>query len=376
MDNIFALKNILPPRAAFGCALLAASAFALPAAKAADLVPAFAVQGAVPAFAPARAQSGQTGKPAPADFDFNPEAVKDADVVIISACGLEFGEMGFGALRLKHIKSLLRYWFAAGAQDDARWNPALEKYQRLVAKRNGVKPAHIPSSDTYLEETLERKLAGTGRKYLIVPLRWSRNPDTTRLILPEFLEHTREICAAAAKYNKPVYVVCHSWGTLLMHAALNWLAEEGSSVRVSKFITLSSPLMPSAWWLGIGVQYGIIKGGLPFNVKKPSNVEQWLNFWARRDIISNAIAAADVNIRVDTDADRYALRLHKAALEHGPYYLDAMAGAVKADKAALNDPVAWHESFERGFHAEFKSLGDSLDVDTFIKFVIPAAFAQ
>jgi hypothetical protein len=115
---------------------------------------------------------------------------------------------------------------------------------------------------------------------------------------------------------------------------------------------------------------------LPWTVRKPANVGEWLNFWAQRDMISNAIAAADFNSRVDSVAEPYAARLDKVMTDNQYIWNASVYAAARKDKETLDSFWAWHGSYNNGFKAYFESLRDNMSSDTFAEFLKPAAFAR
>jgi pimeloyl-ACP methyl ester carboxylesterase len=368
------------------CFVFAAVATALfvPAASA-DTVKPFAVPAPTQGFAsvaqpPQSPVHGTADKSAPDYFDFKPDSVKNADVVVVSVCGLDFDQVKVGPLQYSYIKAVVRYLFpekGARGDEDMRWESVLAEYQKYVEQHPPAQAKtrfHARNPDNYLESSLEKNLAGAGKRYLVVPLRWNRNADTTYDIMPELVNRMKIVYAAAAAEKKPVYVVCHSWGTLIMHSMLNNLAGQ---LRVEKFVTLGSPLVPGSWWLDVLIKFGVVKEGLPLQIQKPGNVGEWFNFWAKRDSFSNVIPAADINVRVDEAADPFTERLLRAEWDQRWYYFSASGlSKVKKDESMLEDNIFWHDSYWKGYRGVFKTIDDSLAVDVFDQFMRPAVFAQ
>ncbi|MDD2772901.1 MAG: hypothetical protein PHP45_04310 [Elusimicrobiales bacterium] len=370
------------------CVFTALAAFLFPAAPAHALelvsAPAIAKNAPVPApgapsveeqTADALTSVADKARKAEVYFDFNPDSLNTADAVVMSACGMDPGELGVGPFQYSMVREAMRYLFPEkDAGDEKRWRQALAKineYQAQFPESSARRKSDSP--DTYLEDALRRGLAGSGKRYLIVPLRWSRDIQNAGDAPLDFKVWVKRVYAAvsdrAAADNRriPVYMVGHSWGTVLLHATLQHLKEEGSDVKVDEFVTLGSPLTPGSWWLNTLMTLGIIKDNLPWTVSKPGNADRWVNVWASRDMLSNAIAAADSNVRVDKIADFYSARLDKI-METSRY--------ARSDKAALDAPVPWHSSYAEGFRLELKSLHEKLDKDIFAEFIRPAAFAR
>ena len=279
---------------------------------------------------------------------FDPKSVAQYDAVVVTVCGLEFADLQ---------KAIL----------DRLFDKDAAKTAAASARLRGLLGATAPSKadDAYLERALTARLAAAGRHDLVVPLPWSRDPEQTAATEADFESWLPQIYAAAAAAHKPVYVVAHSWGTVLMHDVLTALAAQGSPVRVDRFVSLGSPLVPSN---------GLVKlfDGLELPSKdfgalaaKPANTAVWRNFWGARDVFSNAIPKADANYRVDGGADGDAGLLRLAVLDPA---LDAQA---LADLATLDNFSLWHSSYYAGYDAYFQVLRARLDLDIPDTLVVP-----
>jgi hypothetical protein len=153
-----------------------------------------------------------------------------------------------------------------------------------------------------------------------------------------------------------------------MYEALETLAKEGSPVRVDKFVTLGSPLVPSPWWVKLFVKLEADSQGLERKVVKPANVKTWLNFWAKHDKFSNSIPAADGgDFRVDAAADPLTHKISRALFSP---VLPVRKLAAK-DLAALHSLSLWHWSYLAGYHKFFPSIGQQVDIDVFDPEILP-----
>lgn len=224
------------------------------------------------------------------------------------------------------------------------------------------------ADDAYLDRALRSMSAKSGRRVLLIPFRWGRNPSTTASTEAYFSVWLPKVYAAAAAQHKPVYIVSHSWGTMLAYDILTDMAAKGSPVRIHKFVTMGSPLVPSSWWLRAfdGMQQP--SGNFAERVKKPSNVRYWVNFWAAGDSISNAIPAADMNVKVDEGANRFKTLVSKAMSD--PKRLLS----AQNDMKRLTNVQLWHASYLSGYSAALDSVGSQLSLDIPDKMVAPVIF--
>jgi hypothetical protein len=330
-------------------------------ARAAEIKPAVPAQPAAVA-APAH-------EDAPVDFQFDPEAVKDKDAVVLSVCGLDFGKIDIGAFQ---EDMLLWYYHRLHPN-----RPIDAQTQRLIIQ--AVQAISAPSDlfqkfasgtqGDYMGPILRSRFSGAGKNYLVVPLPWTRDPQKSEQAISDLRTWMPQVYDAAQKNGKPVYVVAHSWGTLLALEALEALAQDGLPVRVDKFVTLGSPLTPSPGLLKVLLRLEKTFRGMNGQVAKPANVRTWLNFWAKRDLFSSSIPAADGgNFRVDAPADPLVKEI-PASLLRGSQ--DVTVAMVAKDLSALDDISAWHGSYMDGFHHFFPSIRQQVDIDVFGPDILP-----
>ncbi len=210
----------------------------------------------------------------------------------------------------------------------------------------------------------------SGKHYMVVPLRWDRIISRTAEAEANIQDWLPQVYAAAQANHKPLYVFAHSWGSVMTRHVLAELAAKGSPVHVDKYITLGSPLVPAN--LAVKefdqLELGNAKEDYGESVRKPANVTLWTNFWAKRDVFSNAIPAADVNYRVDDDADRYQELLHAA--------IKALKNPFKAlkDLRNLKNFSIWHFAYMLGYHQTFPAINVQLDLDIPNADIAPNAF--
>lgn len=281
--------------------------------------------------------------PAPA-----PEAQGRGRPVVISIVGVDFAEVGIGKLELAYFKKIIQH-FKPGKNPDAGLFEARMDAMREDAQQN---EAYKRLPDDYLDARLRETLPAGG--YEIVPVRWSRDPDESDAAVPLVEAAIKRICAAAKSQGRPVYLVAHSWGTVLAHTALHRLAASAPEARVDKLITLGSPLVPGHWWLQIFVDAQVGAGQLQQYVKKPANTVHWLNLWAGNDYFSNEIQAADRNLRQDGFTADLERRVKLAAEADHSLRPDALR-----DLFFLKSLKTWHFAYIYDFRIFLKTLREN-----------------
>ncbi|MCL4457481.1 MAG: hypothetical protein M1406_08820 [Nitrospirae bacterium] len=143
----------------------------------------------------------------------------------------------------------------------------------------------------------------------IKPYTWSRDPGDTKKVVPDLKTNIVQAYEVAKNEGRPLIIVAHSWGSVLAHEALSELAKGKTDdltdervkglakkgIKVDKLITMGSPLgaerltkIPSE-----------TRENFPSFIEKPKNIEgAWINYWAKGDLISGRIDAAN-NIQID-----------------------------------------------------------------------------
>ena len=298
---------------------------------------------------------------APVYFDFNPQDVAKYDAVVVTVCGLSF----------RYIpKSLFERIFRAGQADSAVAANLLgaEAPGQDELLSSAAQDTKLP--DTYVEDSVTAMLTGAGKHYMVVPLRWNRIVAQTPEAEANLQDWLPQVYAAAQANHKPFYIFAHSWGSVMTRHVLAALVAKGSPVHVDKYITVGSPLVPAnpAIVEFDQLELSNAKEDYGESVRKPANVAVWTNFWAKRDVFSNAIPAADVNYRVDDDADRYQ-ELLRAAIK-------ALKNPLKAlkDLKNLENFAIWHFAYMLGYHQTFPAISSHLDLDIPNKDIAPNAF--
>ena len=279
--------------------------------------------------------------------------------MVISIVGVDFAELGIGKLELAYFKKIIEHFKPGHSLDENLFAAGISSIGEDAAmgeiylKQPGEK---LP--DDYLDARLAEVLPG--EKYEIVPLRWSRDPDESEAAVPLIETEIKRIFAAAKAQGRPVYLVAHSWGTILAHTALHRLAVSSPEVRVDKLITLGSPLVPGHWWLELFLKLEINAGQLQKYVAKPANTAYWVNLWARNDFFSNEIKAADRNLLEDDWTLKLEARVKRAAeLDH------SLRDEALRDLFFLKSLKTWHFAYIYDFQIYLKTVQENYEKSIF-----------
>lgn len=280
-----------------------------------------------------------------------PPAALSGRPVVISIVGVDFTEIGIGKLELSYIKKIIEHFRPGKAVDMELFESRMAAVAEDAAMSDMYK---VRQPDDYLDARLAEVLPGG--KYDIVPIRWSRDPDESDEAVPVVMEGIRKVFAQARREGRPVYLVAHSWGTVLAHTALHRLAVSEPEVRIDKLLTLGSPLVPGQWWLKIFMKLEISAGDLQRFVAKPANVGRWVNLWARNDYFSNEIGAADRNLLEDEFTPELESRVKKAAAADV-----SLAWEAARDLFFLKGLKTWHFAYIYDFNVFLRTLRENHD---------------
>ncbi len=290
------------------------------------------------------------------------------DPVIITVPGLRFGEIGWGSLEIRNILRFFQFFFRNRELSEAdiasglvAFNPLYffppedrEEEELLAASDLDRMP------DNYLELKLQELPGYSEHNVAIIPFAWSRDPGDTKKTLPQLQALITEVFDAYKGTGRPVYILAHSWGSVLSHTALHRVARARPDVRIEKFITAGSPLVPGNFVTKIFVKLEAIKGGLRKRVTKPANVGAWRNFWAARDAYSNKIPAADSNYQADARVENVEPLLLTLILHNNLLKKQALRDLFK-----VRDIKAWHGSYFFDYQASLKSISREIDIAVF-----------
>lgn len=295
--------------------------------------------------------------PAPEPSAPAPLAVKRP--VVISIVGVDFAEIGLGKLELAYFRKIIDHFKPGKDLDENLFSAGIAGVGKDIAMHEAyLQQAGGRLPDDYLDARLAEVLPGG--KYELVPLRWSRDPDESAATLPLIEAEIKRVFAAAKAEGRPVYLVAHSWGTVLAHTALHRLAVSSPEVRVDKLITLGSPLVPGHWWLELFLKLEINAGQLQQYVAKPPNTGWWVNLWARNDFFSNEIKAADSNLLEDDWTLKLEARVKRAAeLDH------SLRDEALRDLFFLKSLRSWHFAYIYDFRIYLRTIEENHEKSIF-----------
>ncbi|MBI4351873.1 MAG: hypothetical protein HY550_10565 [Elusimicrobia bacterium] len=290
------------------------------------------------------------------------------DPVIITVPGLRFGEIGWGSLEIRNILRFFQFFFRNKELSEADIASGLVAFNPLYffPKEDREEEELLAASDLdrmpddYLEQKLKEIPGYAEHNVVITPFAWSRDPGDTRKTVPQLQALITEVHDSYKGSGRPVYILAHSWGSVLSHTALHRVARARPDVRIEKFITAGSPLVPGNFITKLFVKLEALKGGLRKRVTKPSNVGAWRNFWAARDAYSNAIPAADSNYQADANVEKVEPLLLTLILHNKLLKKQALRDLFK-----VRDIKAWHGSYFFDYQASLKSISREIDIAVF-----------
>ena len=296
--------------------------------------------------------------------------------IVVSVAGLDIGKLGVGPFQVKYLLAVIKYFFPDTREISLS---AIETAVENFNKNYYALPDNIDLSeelavenrkpdDQYMEDKLAEMQAYAEGKMTVVPFTWSRDPKDTHETVPKFKKRLIELYTSNKAANRPIHIVAHSWGSVLMHEALRQLSVSNPEIKIDNFITIGSPLVPSNMVTAVFMELEISKEGLYANVKKPANVRVWKNFWATRDLGSNAIGVADENVMVDAKAEPLEPEL-KRIIWKNPFSPAAKTAAQ--DLLRYLSLPEWHYSYVYDFQAVIKSLNRKVSLPVFKPLVEP-----
>ncbi len=300
------------------------------------------------------------------DLEISAELEKSVNPVIITVAGLNFGEIGWGPFEFKNFKKLIALFFPKKSMDEAAFEE--EFYKEYADYFAGELPSEngrsIRLPDNYLEQKI-KELPAYNPEMVIIPFAWSREPSDTEKTVPEFENKLKQIYAVYGG-KKPIFIIAHSWGSVLMHETLHRLEKSAPNVKIDKLVTMGSPLVPSNFVVKLFMKIEVSKEDLLKKVTHPSNLKYWKNIWAERDMYSNAIPAADYNIQVDARVEKLEPTLLDIILHN-----KELRPVAKTDFLTLRDIKAWHSAYIFDYKAYLKSVNKEIALEVFNPIVVP-----
>lgn len=309
---------------------------------------------AIPASSPAAELRAYTGKPP----------------VVITVAGLSFGELGWGPLELKHFVRLINMFFPkkedAAAALAGPFKEFNDKYFLLDQPGAEQDLRDVSGENRLPDNYLEQKIEGLGGGITVVPFPWSRDPGDSAKVVPQLESKIIQVYDSYKGTGRPIYILAHSWGSVLAHSALHRVDKDRPDVRIDKFITAGSPLVPANFVVALFDKLEIKKGDLEKKVTKPSVVRVWRNFWSSRDPYSNSLDAADSNCQVDAGVENVEPRLIDLILHDKP-----LRGQARKDLFKIRDIKAWHSAYFFDYSAYLASINKEISVAVFRPDVAP-----
>lgn len=286
--------------------------------------------------------------------------------VVITVAGLRFDEIGPGKLELGLLMRIIRRFFPGKTVDASVLAAGVDSFN---AEHFMLDEGETPLSekmrlpDDYLEQRIRDYPACAAAGVTVIPFPWSRDPDDTDKVVPVFMD---KLAGVYAEYGgrRPIYVLGHSWGSMLMHETLHRLSRVRPDIVIDRFITTGSPLVPSNPVIALFVKIGIKKEEMEKKASHPANVLQWRNIWSGRDPYSNEIKPADMNVRVDGGVENVEPTLIELILHNKPLRKEA-----KKDLWRIRDIKKWHFSYIGDFSARLKTLDKEISVSVFEPYV-------
>jgi hypothetical protein len=317
-----------------------------------------------------------------------PSAASSKIPVVITVPGLKFAEVGWGPLEPRSFIKLAQVLLSDSKENRGAKTPAasaalesafaeynaqfddLREAEALLAKTPGSTRDAFASDDSYLEDTLSQTPACARLK--VVPFLWSRDPGDTEAAVEQFIPKLAQVYDKYKNTGQPIYILAHSWGTVIMHDVLHRLAKDRPDVKIDKFITLGSPLMPGNAIITLFKKVQIYKQDLEKAVRKPANVRYWKNVWSSRDPFSNEISAADENFQDDKDVEPNLEALLRERI------LDGTGGRMQAktDLIAIMNVRLWHKSYYSDYSAYLKTLDKHISVTVYDPHVVKPLTAR
>lgn len=300
------------------------------------------------------------------DTEIPREIEKNVNPVIITVAGLNFGELGWGAFELKNLKKLLSIVFHKKSVNiDSLEDEFYKEYAEYFEGEYSLfPPSMYRLPDNYLEQKI-KELSFYNSDIIIIPFSWSRDPDDTEKVIPVFENKLKEVYKNYGD-KRPIFIIAHSWGSVLMHETLNRLSKDAPEVKIDKMITMASPLVPSNFFVKLFMKLEISTQDLLKYVEHPKNLKYWVNIWAERDISSNSIPVADQNIQIDEDVEKLEPKLLDIILHN-----KELRPIAKKDLLKLRDIRAWHISYILDYKTYLESLNKTIEVKVFMPVIAP-----
>jgi hypothetical protein len=296
------------------------------------------------------------------------------DPVVITIPGLKFGEIGWGPLELKYILKIIKQVFPGNKMVEADIANGLVSLDNLSFSAEDTEAAgelaqtapQKAMPDNYLELKLKELPGYADHDIKIIPFGWSRDPADTEVTVPALERALAAAYDANKNSGRPIYILAHSWGSVLTHEAMHNLAVSRPDVRIDKLITAGCPLVPGNFVVSLFMKAEIAKEHLRKTVSKPAGVKVWHNIWSSRDPYSNSVPAADANYQTDTAVENVEPALVDLFLHN-----KLLRKEARGDLFKIRDIKAWHASYFFDFTAKLTSINKEISVEIFRPVMAP-----
>jgi len=286
--------------------------------------------------------------------------------VVVTVPGIKFYKVGWGPLNIIGLNNFFASFF--------KGRPTLEKQAVEInfsesdwqdethsqAETDAETLESDPLTANYLELKLMAMPEYAAHKPTIIPFAWSMDPADTASTILTLADSLAQIYDTYKNTGRPIFIFAHSWGTVLSHEALHRLEKTRPDIRIDKFITTGSPLVPSNLFMKMFVNMEKIKEGLLKKISKPANVRYWNNIWSSRDVFANAIPAADNNLQIDASIGEVEPVLINLILRD-----KRLGPQAKIDLLNVRHVVMWHRSYFSDFKVTLKSINKDIDLRVF-----------
>ncbi len=302
--------------------------------------------------------------------------MNDQPPVIITVIGIRFDEVGWGPLEPGQFIRLFHLFFPNKRLDETGLKKAFTDYNKqfdFLYEGGDFHPEQAATRmpNNSIETALEKLPEYASGKMTIVPFKWSRDPEETDKVVPVFVEKLAAVYDQYKGTGRPIYILAHSWGTVLMHETMHRLEKIRPDVRIDKFITIGSPLVPGNAVIKLFMAIEVTGEHLQKAVTKPAILSHWKNVWSSRDPFSNAINAADENLQVDASVEKVEPALKKLIL-----FNSSLRMLAKNDFLKIINIDSWHSSYLFDFHASLESIDKDIKVIVFRPMVAPEVLSS
>lgn len=223
----------------------------------------------------------------------------------------------------------------------------------IVLAIDGLSPdapvVGVATTTSYLGPDLKSSRNLTSINGEIKSFAWSGGYRRTAEALPDLRKFILDAMEVTRNDGRSLAVVTHSWGGVLGYAALRDLERTGQlgSGEISLFITIHTPLGLAEYPRNrnvvgplLGLQASVsdsIRRYAGEDIRKPTSVARWRNYFSSRDRISTQIRGADSN--EDTGQDHTGSHTDVQWLDRYALEVALAAGATKGSQVVDTPPT-------------------------------------